>query len=262
MDISWLGLGISMALLALPVWMFHRKRVPMIKPLGVAILRMLVQFAVIGLILEFLFNEGNLWTTMGWMMVMIIAAAYTAINRLGLGWRILLPVVAVPLVVTSVITMPFLALAVMRPDPLWKPEVLIPVFGMILGNSMNGTALALERYYRELNSNIKEYLTYLSFGATTAEATLPFFQQSFRTAMMPRLMNISAMGIISLPGMMSGLMVAGKSPLVAIKYQIVIIISIFSAVALTVYLTLCLFTGRMFDRAGLPHDWVVRELKD
>ncbi len=252
MDIRWTGLVLSFLLLAIPIVISRFKKLDLIKTLLKSVSRMVVQLAMIGLILEYLFKWNHPGSTIGWMAVMIIAAVHTIISRLDINWRFLLPVVAYPLLITTLLIMPFVIIVIVRPEPLINARFIIPLFGMVLGNSMNSSALALERFHSDIKTNWKEYYTYITMGATPREATFGFCQKALKMSLMPRIMNISAMGIIALPGMMSGQILSGASPVTAIKYQIMIMLAIVSAVTLTVFLVLRLFTARMFDQDFLP----------
>ncbi len=252
MDINWIGLGLSALLLIIPIVISRLKKLNLVTTLLKAFARMVIQLAMIGLVLEYLFKWNHPASTLGWMLVMIGAAVYTIISRLEINWRFLLPVIVFPLLASTLIVMPFVIYVVVRPDPMLDARFLIPIFGMVLGNGMNSTALALERFHSDIKSSRKEYYTYIAMGATPREATFGFCQKALKSSMMPRIMNISAIGIIALPGMMSGQILSGASPATAIKYQIMIMIAIITAVTLTVFLALRLFTARMFDNDFLP----------
>ncbi len=252
MDIQWLGLALSALLLIIPIVVSRYKKLDLVKPLLKAITRMVVQLAMIGLVLEYLFKWNTPVSTFGWMLIMIGAAVHTIISRLDIKWRFMLPVVIFPLLASTLVVMPFVIFVIVRPQPFLDARFIIPIYGMVLGNSMNSTALALERFHSDIKSSWKEYYTYIAMGASPREATFSFCQKAIKMSLMPRIMNVSSMGIIALPGMMSGQILSGASPATAIKYQIMIMIAIIAAVTLTVFLSLRLFTARMFDRDYLP----------
>ncbi|MEF3694688.1 MAG: ABC transporter permease [Candidatus Cloacimonadota bacterium] len=252
MDISYLGLGLSVLLLLYPLLIFSHLKLKLSGQLFNSFARMIVQLAVIGLVLEFIFKQMNLWLTLLWMLVMITNAVLTLRGRLKLSKGIILPVLILALLATSLLIMPWIILLVIQPDPLHSPYFLIPIYGMVLGNSMNSCALALERFESGLADNWKAYLSRLSLGASLWEAVLPAFRKAMQTSLMPQLLSIAAIGVVSLPGMMTGQILGGSSPLVAIKYQMMIMISIFTGVTLTDYLAIRLYIRRRFDRFYLP----------
>ncbi|MBW6513671.1 MAG: ABC transporter permease [Candidatus Syntrophosphaera sp.] len=252
MDISYLGLGLSALLLVIPVLIFLHLKLGLIRQLFTSFARMIVQLAVIGLVLQFIFGQMNLWLTLLWLLVMLANAIFTLRGRLKFQKRILLPIVAMALAFTSLVVMPWILLLVVRPQPFFAPMFAIPIYGMVLGNSMNSCALALERFESGLSENWRAYYTRLSLGASLWEAILPPFKKAMQASLMPQLLTIASIGVVSLPGMMTGQILGGASPLVAIKYQMMIMISIFSGVTLTDYVAIRLYLSRRFDRYYLP----------
>ncbi|MDZ4183213.1 MAG: ABC transporter permease [Candidatus Cloacimonadaceae bacterium] len=252
MDITYLGLLLSSLLLLIPTLIFRHLKVPLIRTMLISFTRMVVQLVVIGLVLQFIFQKMNLWLTLAWMLFMIINAVWTVRGRLKLDKKLILPILIAALGTTSLIVMPWIVLLVLRPDPLYSPIYLIPIYGMVLGNSMNSCALALERFESGLADNWKAYYTRVILGANLREATLPAFKKALQTSLMPQLLTVASIGVVSLPGMMTGQILGGASPLVAIKYQLMIMISIFTGVALTDFLAIRLYLSGRFDRFALP----------
>ncbi|HOY84307.1 MAG: iron export ABC transporter permease subunit FetB [Candidatus Cloacimonetes bacterium] len=252
MDISYLGLGLSALLLVFPLLIFWHLKLDLSKQLFTSFARMIVQLAVIGLVLQFIFQQKNLWLTLLWMLVMITNAIFTLRGRLKFQRRLLLPVLIMALGTASLVVMPWVLLLVVRPQPFFDPTYAIPIYGMVLGNSMNSCALALERFESGFSDNWPAYYTRLSLGASLWEAILPAFKKALHAALLPQLLTIASIGVVSLPGMMSGQILGGASPLVAIKYQMMIMICIFSGVTLTDYLAIRIYLKRRFDKYHLP----------
>ena len=120
--------------------------------------------------------------------------------------------------------------------PWYDPRYLIPLAGMIIGNSMNGASLAAERLATEISGRREEIESALCLGATSRQASDEALRSAFRAAMIPTMNTMAAMGIVSLPGMMTGQILSGTDPMVAVRYQIAIMCAITGAVALTSYL--------------------------
>ncbi len=252
MDISYLGLALSALLLLYPLLIFSHLKLKLSGQLFNSFARMIVQLAVIGIALQFIFAQMKLWLTLLWMLVMIMSAVLTLKGRLKFQRKLLLPVLITALGSTSLIIMPWLLILVIKPDPLYSPMYAIPIYGMVLGNSMNSCALALERFESGLADNWKAYYTRLSLGANLWEATLPAFKKAMQTSLMPQLLTIASIGVVSLPGMMTGQILGGASPLVAIKYQMMIMISIFCGVSITDYTAIRFYLHKRFDKYYLP----------
>lgn len=252
MDISYLGLALSALLLLYPLLIFSHLKLKLSGQLFNSFARMIVQLAVIGIALQFIFAQMKLWLTLLWMLIMIMSAVLTLKGRLKFQRKLLLPVLITALGSTSLIIMPWLLILVIKPDPLYSPMYAIPIYGMVLGNSMNSCALALERFESGLADNWKAYFTRLSLGANLWEATLPAFKKAMQTSLMPQLLTIASIGVVSLPGMMTGQILGGASPLVAIKYQMMIMISIFCGVSITDYTAIRFYLHKRFDKYYLP----------
>ncbi|CAO80259.1 ABC transporter permease [Candidatus Cloacimonas acidaminovorans] len=252
MDISIYRLMLAALLLIFPILIFSNLKLKLSGQLFNSFARMIVQLAIIGLILQFIFNRENPWLAFLWMLIMLANAVLTLKGRLKFQKKILLPVLIFSLLTTTLIVMPWLIIVVLRPEPLFAPRFLIPIYGMILGNSMNNCSLALERFESGLSENWKAYYTRLSLGASQWEAILPAFRKAMQAALMPELLTIASMGLVTLPGMMTGQILGGASPLVAIKYQMMIMIGIFSGVTITDYTAINIYLRKRFDKFYLP----------
>ena len=121
---------------------------------------------------------------------------------------------------------------IISPIPWYSAQIAIPIFGMILGNSMNGIALSLDRLYLEARSRAFEIEAMLSFGATPWEAIQTSVRESIRAGMTPTINSLMVVGLVSLPGMMTGQILGGADPREAVRYQIVVMLMITAAVAI------------------------------
>ncbi|HEX8960459.1 MAG TPA: ABC transporter permease, partial [Geobacteraceae bacterium] len=110
--------------------------------------------------------------------------------------------------------------------------------GMIIGNSMNGASLAAERLASEVRERREEIETAICLGATARQASETAVRNAFRAALIPTMNTMAAMGIVSLPGMMTGQILSGTAPAIAVRYQIAIMCAITGAVAITAFLIL------------------------
>lgn len=252
MDISYLGLLLSLLLLIFPISIFAQLKLKLTKQLFISFSRMIGQLALVGLWLQFLLDQEDYRLTLFWFGFMLVNAVFTLRGRLKFQRRILLPILFTALGVTSLVIMPWILFVVIRPEPLFSAKFVIPIYGMVLGNSMNSCALALERFESSLSDNWKSYLTRISLGANLWEAALPAFRTAMHASLLPQLLTIASMGLVSLPGMMTGQILGGSSALVAIKYQMMVMAAIFSAVTLADFLAIRLYLTERFDHFYLP----------
>jgi putative ABC transport system permease protein len=132
----------------------------------------------------------------------------------------------------------FFCNAVIGLDPWYDPRYLIPLAGMIIGNSMTGAALAAERLAAEMRERREEIETALCLGATVRAASREAVRSAFRAALIPSINAMAAMGLVFLPGMMTGQILSGTEPITAVKYQIAVMCVITGSVAVTSFLIL------------------------
>lgn len=246
-DLSYTALAIIYSLLSIPFLVFFSTGVNLAKQSLLAIIRMTVQLALVGFYLRILFDLNSIWLNVGWLLIMVIAANFNIISSAGLKLRyFFFPTLIGVSTGTGIVLVAIVFLSI-RPEPLYDARYLIPIAGMILGNCLKGNVLALERFYTSLRKNQKEFTTYLYMGAQLKEAVRPFFQAALKAAVTPHISTMATLGIVSLPGMMTGQILGGSFPMVAIKYQIAIMIAIFSSMALSAYLNIRLSMAVAFD---------------
>lgn len=121
-------------------------------------------------------------------------------------------------------------------DPWYEPRYFIPITGMLIGNSMTGIALGYDRLTAGIRANAQQIETALMLGATPAAAAKRFAHEAFTAAIMPTINSMVGMGIVFLPGIMTGQILSGSSPAIAISYQVAIVLGILGSVTITVFL--------------------------
>jgi len=247
--LPWLGLGYS--LLLFPLGLLLWARAPLVKTTLIALVRMTAQLFFVGLYLQVVFQLNNPWLTGAWLVAMILMADVSITRGCELRLRrFVLPLFVALAAGTAVPLFYFTGLILRRPH-LLDAQFAIPIGGMILGNCLRADIIALRDFYQGLRKGEKTYLYLLSQGARLHEATRPFFRDACRAAMAPTIATIATIGLVALPGMITGVILAGANPLTAIKYQIMIMISILSGTAITVGIALRLTTRTSFDAYGI-----------
>lgn len=132
------------------------------------------------------------------------------------------------------------SLVIFHPTPWWTPQVMIPTCGMIIGNSVSGPAVAVERLLSEVTEKSYELETRLSFGSTYYESILPIVRTAMQAALLPTLNQLAIMGLVSIPGMMTGQLLGGTAPLIAAEYQMAILYLIVTTSALSIVISMIL----------------------
>ena len=205
------------------------------KSLTIASLRMIVQLAVVALVLKFVFAQTSAVWTMLFAVVMAIGAGAEIVmrqERRFKDWRALL-LSSSPAFLAGLVTT-IIALAVIQPQPWYAPRFLLPILGMLVGNALSGVALVLDAMTQAASRERREIEARLALGATKFVAFEDILRRSLRTGLMPILNAMAAAGIVSLPGMMTGQILAGIDPVEAAKYQVMIMFLIAGATAIAV----------------------------
>jgi putative ABC transport system permease protein len=172
----------------------------------IAVLRMAVQLIAVGYVLISIFENPSPWISAAIVSMMLLVAAWIAIRpvRHHKGY---LPAAIIALGCSVGLHLSISLLLVLKADSWFQPQLLIPLAGMYFANAMNAISLAAERYHSELHNGV---------AAEKARLT------AFHTAMIPQINGLLAVGLVALPGMMTGQILSGVSPLIAVRYQIMI----------------------------------------
>lgn len=237
-------------LMALPLMVYMLFQLPLIRKTAIALIRMTVQLMLVGIYLKYIFTINHPALTLGWIGCMILVANYTVLQQAGLNFKRLFIITLPGLVLSTGVVVGVFVLIALRPQPLYDARYLVPITGMVLGNCLRGNIVALERFYSGIANNLKEYQTYLFLGATRAEACRPYMRTALTAALTPTISTMATMGIVSLPGMMTGQILGGSLPTTAIMYQIAIMVSIIGAVALAAALNIMLSAQVAFNHYG------------
>jgi putative ABC transport system permease protein len=201
-----------------------------------ASVRAVCQLMVIGYLLEFIFALNNPLAVILIILVMITIASLVARNRISRKIAGLLAVVWGTLLLSVTLVVSYSIILIIQPEQWYNPQYLIPLVGMILGNILNGASLSGERLASMIKNNKLEIETYLCLGATPQQAVSQYRQEAIKVGVIPILNSMMIVGMVSLPGMFTGQVLAGNNPLDAASYQILILFMIATANIITVWL--------------------------
>jgi len=261
-NISYQAMIILYALMVVPVLICLFLKLGNVKRILIAVLRMTVQLAAMGLYLDYLFRFNNVLVNIGWVILMIAVANITVTRNTGLKSLRMFLAVMLGLTISSFFVIVVFIFIAIRPEPFYDARYLIPIAGMVIGNCMRANTIALERFFSSIKKNEREYLTYLLMGATLREAALPYIREAVKPALAPQLATLATLGLVSLPGMMTGQILGGSTPIVAIKYQIGIMIAIFTALSVTTVLNLLLSLKVAFNEYSILKRDLFRKRSD
>ncbi len=206
--------------------------------------RSLLQLMVVGYVLDLVFALHNPLAVLIVILFMLSVAAITARNRIDQQRRGLLPIVWLSLIASTGLTVAYIIIAIVQPPVWYEPQYLIPLTGMLLGNAMNSASLAGDRLINAIKQNQQEIETHLCLGATPKQAIFNYQKEAIRTGLIPTLNTMMVVGLVTLPGMFTGQVLAGTDPLNAASYQILILF----AIALTNLIAAFLITESLYRR--------------
>ena len=218
------------------------------RSLLLASVRTILQLLLIGLVLDSVFALNEWYAVVGLFLVMTVVAGIAAVGRTKRRYRWIYLDSIVAVWSSSWIVVAYALLAIMRDDhPWYGPQYAIPLAGMILGNSLNGISLGLGRLGEQLAANRGRVEALLALGATRWEAARSSVREAVHTGMIPIINSMMVVGIVSLPGMMTGQILSGVEPGQAVRYQIVIMFLIAAATAMGTVAAVLLGYRRLFS---------------
>ncbi|MER6046657.1 iron export ABC transporter permease subunit FetB [Streptomyces sp. NPDC001793] len=242
---TWPGVAASAALVLLAIAVAWYRRLHLAREITVAAIRAGLQLTAVGAVLVFVFQHTGLAGAAGWLALMVLVAGQVAARR-ARGLPHALPVATAAITSGTAATMgSLLALGVIAT----QSRVVIPVGGMVVSGAMQATALVLIRLRDEARTARPAIEARLALGLSAADAFAPHMRSTLRTALIPAIDSTKTVGLISLPGAMTGLILAGVTPLTAIRYQIVVMYMLLAAAALASLTAARLAEHALFDPA-------------
>lgn len=248
--ISLWAMAAFYALLLIPAGLIWYFRLGMLRRMAVAVVRMTVQLTLVGVLLIYWFRWDNTWLNLLWVVAMVGFAAGSAVQNSALRMRVFFVPVFLALLVSGLAVLLFFNVLILPVSDIFSAQYLIIIGGMLLGNALKGIVVGLSDFYQRLQDQQEAYRYYLAAGASRWEALIPFFRNSLQAALNPSVASMATMGVVFLPGMMTGQIIGGATPDTAIRYQLAIMIVIFVCIALSVVLGVAFSLGRSFDAYG------------
>lgn len=207
------------------------------KEILISSVRMTIQLMIVGYILAYVFGNANPVFTLVILALMLIFAIYNIYQRAKIPLnKELKKKIALSMTVGVIATLIYFILVTLNVKPWYNPRYVIPIAGMIIGNTMTGVSLGVNTLLEGMHTKKQMVESALMLGAKPNEASRPIINQAFDSAMLPTINSMVGMGIVFLPGMMTGQIIGGASPIQAIRYQIAVMLGIVGGASLTVLL--------------------------
>ncbi len=232
-SLSLWEVGLAVLLILINAAISLALRLNLERSLILASVRTVLQLLLVGLILDVVFSLEVWQTVIALIALMTLIAGVSAVGRTHLRYAGIYFDCIASMWISGWLVSGYALFAILHDlQPWYRPQYAIPLAGMMLGNSLNGVSLGLDRFTEALRSQRDEIESLLTLGATRWEAARSAIQTAVRTGMTPIINAMMVVGIVSLPGMMTGQLLAGAEPFQAVRYQIVIMFLVAAATAI------------------------------
>ncbi|MCL2157338.1 MAG: ABC transporter permease [Methanobrevibacter sp.] len=224
-------------LLIVVVAIMKKSNIRKTKLLIISSFRMTVQLVLAGLILTYILSNPQPIFTLFYILIMIIFSIYYVLSKnKEINNRFKL-IIAMSMFSTGLFMIIFFVMVIVGVD-IFNPQYTIPLAGMIVGNSMTGVSLAIKVFKENISSGKVKIESLLNLGASPEKVLMPYVNNSLETALVPTINSMVGMGVVFLPGMMTGQILSGTLPLTSIMYQIAIMIAICASVCLAIFFSM------------------------
>jgi putative ABC transport system permease protein len=248
-EIDWLDVLAAGGLVMIAVVIARRAQTGLARVFALGAIRAVVQLALVGYVLAYVFGLDRWYVVIAALALMTAVAAREVTRRQPAHPRGLYSIAGLALAVGSGLTLLYVVTLVVRPEPWYQPRYVLPLFGMIVANAMNAAALVADRLAGEIETRQAEIEAYLALGASSTEAARESTTRALRAALIPTVNSLMIVGVVSLPGMMTGQILSGTSPQIAVRYQVLVMFMLAAAVCISASLTAVLYRRRFFTAA-------------
>jgi putative ABC transport system permease protein len=258
LELSYWQVAAAALLIAINGLVSLSLRLGMERQLAIASIRMTIQLLLVGLVLRWVFAFNAAYAVVSLMVLMTLIAGVSAVQRTTSRFSGIWTSSVVSVWASSWLVTGCALFGIVQVEPWYRPQYAIPLLGMILGNTLSGISLGLERFGSDLDVRRDEIETLLALGATRWEAANSAVREAIRTGMIPTVNAMMVTGIVSLPGMMTGQLLSGVDPIQAVKYQIVIMFLLASGTALGTVSIVLLSFSRLFNARHQFRHWAIQ----
>ena len=248
-DLTLIQLATAYVFVVILLFIVRHRGIKRESDIILASIRMTLQLVLIGYVVVYIFDNPSPFYTLIFIVLMEAFAIFNIFTRVKEDISSdLKKIIALSMIVGTLSSMVYFLFIVIRITPWYNPRYFIPITGMLIGNSMTGISLGVSRLIGGIQSNKNQIESALMLGALPKIAVKGIVDNAFDAAVLPTINSMVGMGIVFLPGMMTGQILAGLSPISAIKYQIAIMLGILGSVSLTVIIFINLGYKTFFNK--------------
>ncbi|MFO7868066.1 MAG: ABC transporter permease [Bacteroidales bacterium] len=252
-DLSYWSMVWALALLIPVIAVTLFLQLGFVKDLLIATGRMVGQLALVGLYLEFLFKLNNTWLNIAYGLIMASIAGIAIIRSSKLSFKHFWKSVIISIIVPYSLVLLYFNSVIIQITNIFDAQYIIVVGGMILGNILGINIIVLSSFCKAAHTQNDTYISMIGMGASKTEALTPIITHTIRITFMPTIARMATIGLVSLPGMMTGQILGGSTPTIAIKYQIAIMLAILCSGFLSICLQVFLATKVAYNNYDMLH---------
>jgi len=246
--LSWNDLLVSLLFIAFSLFLIRKWKLDLEKTLLIGTLRTFVQLTLMGYVLTWFFGQRHWSFMLLLLLLMILIASYEGQRRQKNEIPHFFPAMLVSLLGAAILILGTILLFILDVKPWYSPYAAIPIGGMIIGNGLNSTSLTANRFMGELKHREQEIETLLALGATPKLAVYDAMKTSIQAALIPNINALMTVGLVQLPGVMTGQILAGIDPIVAVRYQIMIMYMWFTTATMANMIMLAIVYRQFFTK--------------
>lgn len=252
---TYLTLSLTLLFVLIPLLIAHSLKLGIEKDMLIATVRSIVQLLVVGYLLQFVFDQDHPLFMLLMIALIIAAATHNASKKglkiKGVTWKLIVTYTTIEVLTQSIL----LGLAIIPATP----QYIIPISGMVVGNAMVLSILFLNRFIAEVEDKENQIELILSLGGTPKQAIHRQLITAIKTSTIPTIENQKTMGLVQLPGMMSGQIIAGANPIQAVQFQLLIIFILLTTAVLTSVMLGFLSYPTLFNKQMQLEKHILRE---
>ncbi|MGD6729714.1 MAG: ABC transporter permease [Pleomorphochaeta sp.] len=249
-QISYLGIFYLILLIIPTLYINYILSVKMNKRILISVVRMIIQLSLVGLYLQYIFDLNNQILNVTYILIMMLVASISITNSTPLKKKKLYFPIFISMVIPNLFMVLFFNKMVINLNNIFDARYIITIGGMLLGNVLSGDIVGLNSFFKDIEDN-KKIINYdLALGASLNQALKPYVKNSLTSSITPTVSSMATIGLVSLPGMMTGQILGGSVPLEAIMYQIAIMIAIYVTRYFNILSSIYITNKYIFDNRG------------
>lgn len=246
--LTWTDLMISLVFIVFSLFLIKRWRLELEKTLLIGTIRSFAQLTLMGYVLTWFFKQEH-WSFMVMLLfIMILIASYEGSRRQKQHIPHFFSAMLIALMGSAIFVLGTILFFILDVEPWYSPYAAIPIGGMIIGNGLNSSSLTANRFVGEMKHREREIETLLALGATPKEAVYEAMKVSIHSALIPNINGMMTVGLVQIPGVMTGQILAGIDPIIAVRYQIMIMYMWFTSSTLANLILLSLVYRQYFTK--------------